>query len=288
MANPRTFIAPGKVVLMGEYAVLDGGTAIVAAVNRGVQCTVSARTEGQHIVAPNTQFVGPALANWADVPAEYIFEAYNPTNTSSKVGLGSSAAATVAALLAGSTWAGQPLSSETLFREGLLIHRAVQGSGSGVDIAASVYGGIIRFQQDTVTAMTNVPFFIIWSGESAKTGPRVEQYLRWSNREAFVQTSNALADSFHNDPVEAIREAYNTLKNMSLNAGIAYATPALEHITNLAKRFGGAAKPSGAGGGDCAIACFPPKVDPAGFLAECKKEGYDVIDATVSRGAHEV
>ena len=34
--------APGKLVLLGEYAVLDGAPSIVAAVDRGVSCEASA------------------------------------------------------------------------------------------------------------------------------------------------------------------------------------------------------------------------------------------------------
>ena len=38
--------APGKLVLSGEYAVLSGGPALVAAVDRRVTCTLSSREQG--------------------------------------------------------------------------------------------------------------------------------------------------------------------------------------------------------------------------------------------------
>ena len=144
MDSSRSFIAPGKIVLLGEYAVLDGAPAIVAAVNRGVRCTVSPHPSRLDIDAVNHRFVGPALAAWSDKPGHYRFEPHNPTETASKVGLGSSAAATVAAALAGSSWNNHPLYGDTLFKTAFGIHREVQGSGSGIDVAASVYGGMLQ------------------------------------------------------------------------------------------------------------------------------------------------
>ena len=38
--------APGKLVLSGEYAVLAGGKALVAAVDRRVSCSVERRNQG--------------------------------------------------------------------------------------------------------------------------------------------------------------------------------------------------------------------------------------------------
>ena len=35
-----TIVAPGKLMIAGEYAVLDGAPAIALAVDRGVQCTI--------------------------------------------------------------------------------------------------------------------------------------------------------------------------------------------------------------------------------------------------------
>ena len=53
-------LAPGKVVLAGEYAVLDGCPSIVLSIDRGVQCTIQ---KGTGISTPNhdTRFVIDAL-----------------------------------------------------------------------------------------------------------------------------------------------------------------------------------------------------------------------------------
>jgi len=287
MDSSRSFIAPGKIVLLGEYAVLDGAPAIVAAVNRGVRCTVSPHPSRLDIDAVNHRFVGPALAAWSDKPGHYRFEPHNPTETASKVGLGSSAAATVAAALAGSSWNNHPLYGDTLFKTAFGIHREVQGSGSGIDVAASVYGGMLQYQQKQITPVPPVQFVVIWSGKSASTGPRIQQYLNWTSRRTFVQATEALVYNFHQDPVGTIHEANGLLHDMARRAQVDYATPALAEIAKIAVRHNGASKPSGAGGGDCAIACFPSETDAAGFLAECNEQGYEEVSVSLSEGAHE-
>ena len=40
--------APGKLVALGEYAVLDGGPAVVLAVDRFVEVTMAASTDGAY------------------------------------------------------------------------------------------------------------------------------------------------------------------------------------------------------------------------------------------------
>ena len=48
--------APGKIVLAGEYAVLDGAPAIVLAINRGVECEIA---KGSGFTTPmnDTRFI---------------------------------------------------------------------------------------------------------------------------------------------------------------------------------------------------------------------------------------
>ena len=86
--------APGKLVLAGEYAVLDGGTAIVMAINRGVQCSI---LPGSGISTPNAdqRFVFPQLKDHQR-KAHYQFTNWNPVKnipSTSKPGFGGSAAA---------------------------------------------------------------------------------------------------------------------------------------------------------------------------------------------------
>ncbi len=276
--------APGKLVLVGEYAVLDGGGAIVAAVNRGVSCTVTVPAHlgvgqlgiaHQRIVTPgDDRFVRAALAG-APV-GTYTFADWNPVDLGGqKPGFGGSAAAVVAAVVA----AGLPAA------RAYAAHAEVQGSGSGVDVFASLLGGIRRFpeadSQDVALPLA------IWSGQSAQTGPRVEQYRRWAGHTAFVYASGALVAGFAADPVGATREAYALLRAMARDAGIAYDTPAHARIAALATDYGGAAKPSGAGGGDIAVAIVPDPEARARFAARVAAEGLWPIPVERADGAWE-
>jgi phosphomevalonate kinase len=64
---------------------------------------------------------------------------------------------------------------------------------------------------------------------------------------------------------------------MGVETGVQYMTPALAGIGKLARDFGGAAKPSGAGGGDCAIALFPDPDATQAFITACEERGRTVI-----------
>lgn len=268
------FLAPGKLVVLGEYAVLDGAPALVAAVNHGVRCEVL--PGGGHQTPGDDRFVREALKGAPR--ALYRFTDWNPVSLphGHKAGFGGSAAATVAACLAG-------FGPEGLLQRAQAVHHAVQGSGSGIDVWASVHGGLRRWPsaQEQPPALLSA----IYSGQSASTGPRVALYQAWGPREAFVERSAELLEL---PLLEALAEAYALLQGMARAAGIAYDTPAHRRIASLAREHGGAAKPSGAGGGDVAVAAFEDPEARAHFERACGIEGLPPIALRISPGARRV
>lgn len=270
--TPFVVRAPGKLVLVGEYAVLDGGGAVVAAVDRGVECAVS---EGDAVITPgDDRFVRAALQG---APRRrYAFTDWNPTGLPEKPGFGGSAAATVAATLA----AGFP--GERAFA----VHAEVQGGGSGVDVHASLHGGVTRFPDGAAVACPAM--IAVWSGRSAATAGRVARYRAWTGREAFVAASRALVDAFAADPLGVLAEAYARLRAMAREAGLDYDTDAHARIARLAAAHGGAAKPSGAGGGDVAVALFLDPDARGAFARACAGEGLPPIAVTVAGPAGRV
>jgi phosphomevalonate kinase len=256
-----TITAPGKLMIAGEYAVIDGAPAIVLAVNRGVRCDIAVH-DTLLIETPDgdDRFVRSQLEGHI---GHYRFSAWNPTGLPEKPGFGGSAAACVAACLA----AGLP------GQDAVQIHHTVQGGGSGADVLASAIGGMIRFHRGSATALTPIHPVVIWSGKSAKTQPRVDHYLSVANRDAFVRQSTEIVNAFVDDPLAMLAENAQLLMHMSVETGLPYMTPALASIRTLAKQFGGVAKPSGAGGGDCAIALFPDPDAEAAFIAELDRRG---------------
>ena len=278
--------APGKLFLVGEYAVLDGGAAVVAAVNRGVSCQVQL-AESFQIDAPDDddRYVLPAILSVPSAPAgRYVFAPWNPVTTRSKPGLGSSASATVAAMYAAWSLAGEAPSRERLTRDAMRVHREVQGGGSGIDVAACVQGGLCLYDGPSYTPLPSVEPVVIYSGTSAATAPRVQQYLQWQRRQSFAEESSSLARLFQERPIEALRAACALLDGMARAAGVTYWTDGLRRICSLATDHGGAAKPSGAGGGDCAVALFEDPVARNRFIATCEQEGFAVIPVQLAPG----
>jgi phosphomevalonate kinase len=284
--NAGTVVAPGKIVLLGEYAVLDGAPSVVAAVDRGVQCRFELGGEALRLHTPgDDRFARAALVAVQAPPGRYRFAAHNPSGTATKAGLGSSAAATVAAVVAGRAARGLAGDPDAACALATSVHRVVQGSGSGIDVAASSHGGVLRFEQGRIQSLQPVHPVVVWSGLSAATGPRVHQYLAWSDREAFVADSRAAVELFDSRPLDAIRQATAALDRMARDAAIAYWTPSLRAIVALAAELGGAAKPSGAGGGDCAIALFEHPDLAAAFRQRCAAAGTPPIEVNLAPGA---
>ena len=237
--------APGKLVIAGEYAVVDGAPSIVMAINRGVEAIVTKDTE---LVTPtgDARFVEHAR----NTRFGLTFKDWNPVTELSddKPGFGGSAAACVVATAF----------SELPLESAVQLHHEIQGSGSGIDVVASLYGGVFLWDPQTKerTPLPVIHPVVVWTGNSAKTGPRVERYLQYPNRQWFIDNSKRFTLQFLQNPIAATKSLYNNLVVMSKEAEIEYVTPEIREIVDLALDYDGAAKPSGAGGGDCVIAFF--------------------------------
>jgi phosphomevalonate kinase len=208
--------APGKLVALGEYAVLDGAPAVVLALDRYVEvalelstdglCRLTMRsaavvertfTPGGASSAPLVDLVAaaaPHLAWTAIIDSEAFFE------RRAKLGLGSSAAVLCAwagAFAAFARSRGEAIPPPTV--EALIeLHRTFQGGkGSGLDVAAAYTGGAIVYrvprpglpQIGSVRLPNSVGFAGIFAGRSASTPDLVARYRAWRRdrpREAMV------------------------------------------------------------------------------------------------------
>jgi phosphomevalonate kinase len=73
---------------------------------------------------------------------------------------------------------------------------------------------------------------------------------------------------------------------MTARAGIDWDTPEHARIAGLAERFGGAAKPSGAGGGDVAVALLPDDDARLRFTDACRADGLVPLQARITGPPH--
>lgn len=159
---PFKVSAPGSLMLLGEYAVLHGKPALVCAVDKRITVTLTPRDD--KLIEIQSDLHGAYSTSLTELtierPFQFVLGAlqhYRPrllrgcdihihSAFSDKVGLGSSAAVTVATLAAIVTWLGLKITPHELVREGRQVVKHIQGVGSGADIAASVYGGMVAFQ----------------------------------------------------------------------------------------------------------------------------------------------
>src|SRR5699024_10863371 len=91
-----------------------------------------------------------------------------------KLGLGSSAAVASSLIATLAQAAGKTLTTDELCRHAIATHRQSQdGSGSGADVAASIYGGVIESRADRVLAQHDWPAGIdgmaVVTGDGAST-----------------------------------------------------------------------------------------------------------------------
>lgn len=186
--------APGSMMLLGEYAVLQGKPSVICAINKRMTVTLTPRQDdrfeidsdifGKYETTLSTlevekpfQFVLGVLKNFqgklrhgCNIKIESEF--------SDKIGLGSSAAVTVATLSAVVNWLNIRMSPLELIRQGKNIVRLTQGVGSGADVAAAVFGGIVSYQAQPFFAerfnMT-YPLSALYAGYKTKTADAIKQ-----------------------------------------------------------------------------------------------------------------
>ena len=292
--------APGKLFLSGEYAVLDGAPAIACAVDRYV--SVRSVQAGLGEDAQATRWRTAALEILRSQGTENVGEntalaidsrpLYAPDG--SKYGLGSSAAVAVgvaSALLAGS--GGLPGRDEQL-RVATALHRAVKGpGGSGMDVAASLYGGVIAGTGGRVEALPWPPGLlcaVIWTGQEADTDWAISCF-RSAVRGASGAVTGAVARL--NGAAAAVREGWLRGAEAVLEAlqGYAAAWRYLDgaaklgvysrphrHLHRLARAADCVYKPSGAGGGDCGIAFARDPARIQSMRESVRESGYALLD----------
>jgi ERG8-type phosphomevalonate kinase len=316
MTTERPIIsAPGKLFLIGEYAVLHGHPAIVAAVDR--------RVTGRFISggAPAT----PLVQSIVDVVRNYLLEDGGTppdgaplldssalASSTGKLGLGSSAAVAAAGVGALLDAAGCDLEyTQTL---ALMLahraHRAAQGGrGSGADVAAAIYGGIISYRrqgqdvtvqsyrrqgQDVTVQPVELPngveLVVFSTGTPSSTVDHVralEVYAKekpepWSARLTEIGAvarnfTAACVDDAAPGIFEAVTRANVLLDLLGREMGLPIVTPALAEAAKLAADLGGAAKPSGAGGGDVGVAFLTDEKAAETFRARASHLGLEIL-----------
>lgn len=342
-----TIQVPGKLMIAGEFAVLEPYHKLIAmAVNRFVYVDIKP-SERNQLTLEKLQLTN---LNWVftndqvkidseDKRVDFVQEAMtiackylaergttienfslrvkselDDKSTGKKFGLGSSAAVVVGVITAILQYhmkkKPEPL---LIFKLAAISHIAAQGNGSGADVAASAYGGIIQyssFQADwlrekyeeshtllellemdwkylsikPITLLEHIHIRVGWTGSPASTGNLVNQILQLKERnfnkyQDFLRDSEEAVEHFlkgvqtENLPqlLQGIKQNRAALVTVGKEAQTELETSMITQLCNLAEELGGAAKQSGAGGGDCGIA-FMPSIESANHLTHVWEE----------------
>jgi mevalonate kinase len=282
--------APGKVFLVGEYAVLEGGTSVLAAVNRvAVGEFIPELDPGSPLVAEAVKTTLAALGDkgralpagsvWIDTGA---FAATDDADGGvRKLGLGSSAATAACAVGAVLEMAGLPIAGhrELAYSLAESAHRTWQGgAGSGADVAAAVYGGVLQFARpgggtpvvrNISGGLGTLQLMVFSSRTAVSTTDQLRTMRAFAEREperyggllapvreAAEHFVESLASQHTRETIAATRASGEALLMLGDAAGVPIVTPPFARAAAIAAELGGAAKPSGAGGGDIGIALF--------------------------------
>ena len=284
--------APGKLVLAGEYAVLDGAPAIALAVDRRAQVAIRQQDHGPHrvdtpgLAAAERRFtVHSGTFGWQDdLPPWELLEccwraarvdtpgslaicldtrAFRDPRSGRKIGVGSSAAlasALSAALCA--VGAGESDPRQIAMRA----HREFQhGKGSGVDVATSFSGGVVEFRIGAPCGRQRpwpdgLHYAILWSGVEADTTARIARLAGagvHGSRQALADAAAAVAAAWPSAAPVAVLDSLisyvATLERFSADHELGIFDAGHAALVGMARRDGLVYKPCGAGGGDIGI-----------------------------------
>lgn len=219
--------APGKLVFLGEYAVLNGAPAVVGAVDR---YAVGTRRAARSWTVAATKRDWPEIAftpgtdPLPDGPLQLVcgllsvmacaghVDAQQPQNVQidssalfagqGKLGLGSSAAVLVAC----HRCFAPDVNRIDAFEQIDHAHRQCQqGLGSGLDVAAALAGGLTVFQRGDAVSIRDaalpvgVHWCAVYTGKSVSTGHFLNRLEHWraSHRAHFDEHMRALGDLAH-------------------------------------------------------------------------------------------
>lgn len=295
--------APAKVMLFGEYAVLEGHRAIAMSLDRRISCRVVRGGGRLRVQAPGV------FEPLVDLPASCLSEDRLPDKRLGLLwpllrqhgngeglslvfeagfppvwGLGSSSASTLAAAAA---LAGP---GPERFGEVLSAQRNLQGNASGYDIATQLLGGVVIYRGGALPSMErlDVPeldWLLAWTGSKVSTGAMIGKvrerfppgHTLYAHIGALAEVAAELLCGGHR---RALGEAMNEGQRLLTQLG---AVPEelgerVQHLQSDPAVFGG--RMTGAGGGDSVLLLVSDRKAATEAVRSCGLEVLDVRPTT--------
>ncbi len=278
-----TAVGWGKIILLGEHAVVYGYPALAAALDRGVTMDAVPTTKGgmrlnipawnATIKANDDSELARCLCAIADALSigrpelSLVGDAQIPHGA----GLGSSAALAVAIARAMLAWAKRPADPATLAHAASASETLVHGKPSGVDVALAITGGLGVFRRASGLSplkrsdgtVPSLRVLVGPSGQPRSTGTMVQKVAEATGeRPADTRLSELgkLCDTGTNallgNDLAALGATMNRAHEVLSDLGVS--TPILDDLCKQARDLGAhGAKLTGAGGGGAVIAIAP-------------------------------
>ncbi len=300
-----TVSAPGKVALFGEHAVVYGQPALVAAIDKRLYVSIEGRSDSLiKIHAMDLKIPGVVLTigrSETDMAIETDFEriidavsyikkavdvasAYCGSMKGVNIhiksempvgaGLGTSAAVSVATIMAYAEAAGHHLTEAEISSLGHKVESEVQGTASPMDTAVSTYGGLLLVRPSigktvmtSVKAGADLPLVVGYTPRECGTGEMLRRVRRL--KESAPESVESILSAIG----KVVSEAEAALTNgelrklgtlMDINHGllesIGVSTKKISEMVYSARSAGAlGSKLTGAGGGGCTISLCPGK-----------------------------
>ena len=279
-------LAPGKIVLVGEYAALADGSTVEAAFGcyaraqfipqKEVSTTMTMVAEIIERIKVELAELAPALPPGSVLLTNEDFRSVK----AAVAGLGGSAAMAVAAVGAVLESLGLALESRKplVYRIADAARRKTQGYlGWGSDTAAATYGGLIRNALAASGQRQNVPLappgglhlVVFAAGPSVPPATVVQALERYARADAvsFLEAVAKLREAARRfldevgsgqttAAIAAAGRYGEILQSLCAAAQAPIMNVAFARAAALARELGGIAKPTGAGGGEVGVALF--------------------------------
>ncbi len=291
----------GKVILLGEHAVVHGYPAAAVGLERGLEASTSASQGPLSVAAESWKLRasvrddsdhGRALAamlRTAGLPEENVTVklcAHIPA----RAGLGASAAMSVAVLRSLADFFDRPLSDERLFQAAQASEKVFHQNPSGLDAAMAIHGGAARFTRaegiSQIPTSTRLNLLVVHSGapkDTARSVARFAARMAESPKEAgrrlarigdiAEQGIRALATGDDRALGALMTENHDHLKWFDVS------TEALDRLVEIALKGGAVgAKLTGGGGGGCAVVLLPSEVDGEGVVRALDAAGFHRVN----------
>ncbi len=271
--------APGKLILLGEHAVVFGQPAIAVAIDLRIRCRIErahdSTLNGALITEQAHPYVFDAIARaWKDGPLAIQTSSDLPSGS----GMGSSAAVTVSTLKALHELMHDGTPDSGISEEAFEVESSVQGRASPIDTSVSTHGrGVFVDRQPGEELLWHIkkdvrewyvhhcdipPLNLVvgFTGINAPTGPLVAKVKRFVDRSSFAKDVVAEIGSLTLEGKDCLRRGDQVnlgrlmTRDHRLLAILGVSSKELDKLVKAALPYSFGAKLTGAGGGGSMIA----------------------------------